>query len=369
MSSPEKNPFSEADSCAPCSKSASQEPNDDTDCTCKIATDRFRVITWPTHSVYSLATGASLTCESATTVRITANTVGAKCNVGWAFTAGVTTAGSETSDDCTACEAGKTAAIGATTCSFCAAGKSSTKVSAAGCTNCAAGKTSVSPFQACVDCSAGTTSAGGDACANCAVGKINVGGTGTTSSVADNLCTDCAAGTSAAVGASTNTCVACAGGTTSAGGDACVNCAVGKINVGGTGTTSSVADNLCTDCAAGQTAAGGNSANTCEDCHFGTDCFVRFAPADGLALYYAICGSSGYYNPNGNNDCIPNSCLFETADGSCPIFAETRGPIGDWDVSKVTDFSKCTFATATSSKYTMQQLFSSFLLLDCFYLF
>ena len=47
------------------------------------------------------------------------------------------------------------------------------------------------------------------------------------------------------------------------------------------------------------------------------------------------------------------SCLSETADGSCPIFAATNatpgnpyGVIGDWDVSAVTTMhrSKCTLS-------------------------
>ena len=62
------------------------------------------------------------------------------------------------------------------------------------------------------------------------------------------------------------------------------------------------------------------------------------------------------------------ACLATKPDGT-DASCDGNGPIGDWDVSKVTDFSRCTFATATSSKYTMQQLFSSFLLFDCFYLF
>ena len=48
-----------------------------------------------------------------------------------------------------------------------------------------------------------------------------------------------------------------------------------------------------------------------------------------------------------------SSTATDCADSSC----NGRGPIADWDVSKVTDFSAGTCATPTSSKYTMQKLF------------
>ena len=58
---------------------------------------------------------------------------------------------------------------------------------------------------------------------------------------------------------------------------------------------------------------------------------ANFAPADTDALRTAV-----------------GACLVKKADGSD---VDCNGsPIGDWDVSEVTDFSKRTFATTTSSK-------------------
>ena len=56
---------------------------------------------------------------------------------------------------------------------------------------------------------------------------------------------------------------------------------------------------------------------------------AQFQPADRTALKTAV-----------------NNCLDETGDGSCPNFAKKdgNGVIGDWDVSKVTDFQYCKFA-------------------------
>ena len=65
---------------------------------------------------------------------------------------------------------------------------------------------------------------------------------------------------------------------------------------------------------------------------------ANFAPADKATLKTAV-----------------DACLVKKADGSD---VDCNGsPIGDWDVSEVTDFSSSTFATTTSSKYTMQKLF------------
>ena len=66
---------------------------------------------------------------------------------------------------------------------------------------------------------------------------------------------------------------------------------------------------------------------------------AQFAPADKAALKAAVgtCTWRGV---------CTGGCLGETADGSCPDFAakDGNGVIGDWDVSKVTDFSNSTFA-------------------------
>ena len=66
---------------------------------------------------------------------------------------------------------------------------------------------------------------------------------------------------------------------------------------------------------------------------------ASFAPAYGWELKTAV-----------------GACLATTPDGT-DASCGGNGVIGDWDVSKVTDFSSGTFATTTSSKYPMQKLF------------
>ena len=94
------------------------------------------------------------------------------------------------------------------------------------------------------------------------------------------------------------------------------------------------------------------------------DCWPVFAPADGPTLQAAVCRGTYDCIATSCSVCIATSCLFETADGSCPDFAakDGNGVIGDWDVSKVTDFSYSTFAPQCKSC-------CSFLLSDCFHLF
>ena len=82
---------------------------------------------------------------------------------------------------------------------------------------------------------------------------------------------------------------------------------------------------------------------------------AKFAPDTTKALQDAV-GTCAY---SAGSYICSGGCLGETADGTCPNFAakDGTGVIGDWDVSKVTDFSECTFATTASSKYTLQKLF------------
>ena len=76
-----------------------------------------------------------------------------------------------------------------------------------------------------------------------------------------------------------------------------------------------------------------------------------FAPADRDTLKTAV-----------------DACIAETADGSCPIFSNVNGVIGEWDVSNVkslqamfkdqsefdADISKWQVGAVTSMKSTFQ---------------
>ena len=64
-----------------------------------------------------------------------------------------------------------------------------------------------------------------------------------------------------------------------------------------------------------------------------------FQPADKAALKVAV-----------------QACLATKQTAQTIADCDDNGPIADWDVSQVTDFSESTFATTTSSKYTMQKL-------------
>ena len=57
-------------------------------------------------------------------------------------------------------------------------------------------------------------------------------------------------------------------------------------------------------------------------------CYAPFVPADTAALKAAIA-----------------SCLAETIDGACPIFAGKDRLIGDWDVSQITDMTNLFYNT------------------------
>ena len=101
-------------------------------------------------------------------------------------------------------------------------------------------------------------------------------------------------------------------------------------------------------CINGGTVGGTTGACTCSTCNAGyegTSC--QTAVLDTAALKAAVGTCTG------DGTCT-GGCLGETADGSCPNFAESinadtgkpYGVIGDWDVSAVTSMlqSKCTLS-------------------------
>merc|ERR1712166_1218877 len=179
-----------------------------------------------------------------------------------------------TDGTCADCTAGtmSAAAVAASACTDCAAGKQQPASGQTSCYNCGAGKISHHGYATCINCAAGQTS--GDefkTCVDCAVGKTGRAGTdctelcaaGSTSDYGATACSNCAAGTTSTKGGTPNSelgCTNCAAGKTSRPPSICTNCAVGKTGAAGT--------DCATSCIAGKTAS--NGATTCSFCAAGT---------------------------------------------------------------------------------------------------
>lgn len=254
----------------------------------------------------------------------------------------------------TICSAGRFSAAGASYCSTCRTGQSST--SGGNCVDCSAGKSSISGGL-CENCPPGKSSVTGGLCVECAAGK---------SSSAGGLCVECAAGKSSLTG---GLCINCPAGKSSAAGGACQNCSAGKFSDQG---------GACQNCAPGKWSPEGSA--SCIDCDRGyycnngsrTICPVgSYCPAGSSAP--KVCPPGYYTSSEGNNTCfqadrgyyadngIIQSCSYDSRQ-FCPNKGMTRSDVRHvgWGLNYATDCSgqscKCasSWTTGSCSSYSVE---------------
>ena len=236
-----------------------------------------------------------------------------------------------------------------TTCKGCGVGKYQDNVGQSSCTNC-----TISYYQDkygqnhCKSCSDGYQDEDGQpSCKGCPEGKAGVYKYNYESGLSSgDDCTPCVAGTYAPTGTK-----------------ACKDCAVGTYqNEDGQGT--------CKDCQAGKylDEIGMSLKDDCKVCQAGgyqnedgqSTCILCASGRYQDQNQQIICKQCGadYFTNTGNekgaSDCQKSftplstaalkdavqSCLQETPNGNCTNFAMDNGPIGTWDVSRITDMSE-----------------------------
>lgn len=215
------------------------------------------------------------------------------------------TSSSAASPTCTACVAGYYCS-GGTPQVACPAGKSS-PASASACTDCQAGYSSVSSGQ-CLACPIGYSSVSGGLCERCPAGQTSTSGglcrncPAGQSSVSGEVCKPCNAGSSSVSG---GLCTPCPAGQSSRSGELCANCSRDQFSVSG---------GLCQNCPAGTSSAAG--ASSCSSCPPGQSSSPGGPCSTCPAGYYCPTGApatmcpAGSYSSVGSSSCMP--CLAGT---------------------------------------------------------